>query len=585
MPNNKNASRQQKLYDHIAFIYGQDRATVIHQRLIRQLNRFNALFPRQTQSARNNRVTERDSVLITYGDMIQHNGTRPLQTLGAFLQAHLPAFISTVHILPFYPYSSDDGFSVIDYRQVNPELGDWEDIASLGEHFRLMFDAVVNHISAQSMEFQGYLQGDPAFETFFLSLKPDTDLSSVFRPRTTPILTPFQTARGEEYIWTTFSDDQIDLNYASPDVLLEVIDVLLFYIARGAEFIRLDAITFIWKEIGTTCASLPRTHRLVQLMRTVLDLVAPHVIIITETNVPHKENIAYFGNGADEAQMVYNFSLPPLTLHAFHTGDATALSRWADSLTLPSDRVTFFNFLASHDGIGLTPARGILPEAAINAIVGRVEALGGYVSYKNNLDGGQAAYELNINYLDALCVPGQVESIAWIARRFLAAQAIMLALRGVPGIYFHSLFGSRGWRDGAQQSGRPRTINRQKPLLQQIETELADPNSLRQIVFRGYAQLLRQRAAHAAFHPNAEQQILFCHAAVFALWRRSPEQNSAVLCLHNVSAETHEFHIPLQEEIRSLRDVLTGDVFLVREGLFTVNLQPYEVRWLVVKNV
>jgi glucosylglycerate phosphorylase len=584
VPNKKNASLEKKLYDHIAFIYGQDRAAAIHQRLLNQLNQFNALFPRQSQPSRNNRVTERDSVLITYGDMIQHNGTRPLQTLGEFLQNYLAELISTVHILPFFPYSSDDGFSVIDYRQVNPELGDWEDIASLGEHFRLMFDAVVNHISAQSMEFQGYLKGDPAFETFFLSLKPDTDLSSVFRPRTTPVLTPFQTARGEEYIWTTFNDDQIDLNYASPDVLLEVIDVLLFYIAHGAELIRLDAITFIWKEIGTTCASLPRTHRLVQLMRTVLDLVAPHVIIITETNVPHKENISYFGNGADEAQMVYNFSLPPLILHTFHTGNATSLSQWADSLTLPSDRVTFFNFLASHDGIGLTPARGILSEAAINAIAERVEALGGYVSYKNNPDGGQAAYELNINYLDALCVPGPVEPIAWIARRFLAAQAIMLALRGVPGIYFHSLFGSRGWRDGAQQSGRPRTINRRKPFLRQIETELADSNSLRQIVFRGYAHLLRQRTAHPAFHPNAEQQIVFCHAAVFAMWRRSPERKSAVLCLHNVSAETHELHILLQVETQTLRDMLTGAVFLARDGLLNLSLQPYEVRWLVAEN-
>ena len=233
------------LYDHIAFIYGQDDAAAIHRQLMTHLNQFKTTHAHRPQLARKNRISERDSVLITYGDMIQHDGGRPLQSLGAFLQSHLTELISIVHILPFYPYSSDDGFSVIDYRQVNPDFGNWKDIAHLGENFRLMLDAVVNHISAQSVEFQGYLNGDPDYETFFLSLEPDTDLSRVFRPRTSPVLTPFQTSRGEKYVWTTFSVDQIDLNYTSPDVLIEVIDILLFYIAHGAELIRLDAITFI----------------------------------------------------------------------------------------------------------------------------------------------------------------------------------------------------------------------------------------------------------------------------------------------------------------------------------------------------
>ena len=130
------------------------------------------------------------------------------------------------------------------------------------------------------------------------------------------------------------------------------------------------------------------------------------------------------------------------------TGDATALLRWAAGLTPPSNETTFFNFLASHDGIGLNPARGILHDAEIDAMVQQVLAHGGCVSYKSNPDGTAGPYELNINYFDALCGPTRREALALQIDRFVAAHAIMFSLAGVPGIYFHSLFGSRGWPKG-----------------------------------------------------------------------------------------------------------------------------------------
>jgi sucrose phosphorylase len=308
-------------------------------------------------------------------------------------------------------------------------------------------------------------------------------------------------------------------------------------------------------------------------MRSVLNEAAPDVVIITETNVPHQENISYFGNGRNEAQMVYNFTLPPLTLHSFHTGSAEALSHWADSLTLPSDQVTFFNFLASHDGIGLTPVRGILDDTAVTHIANRVKALGGHVSYKNNPDGSQSAYELNINYLDALGDPEQDEPLDLIARRFLASQAIMLALRGVPGIYFHSLFGSRGWPEGVAETGRNRTINREKIQRIGLEHELADDASLRHCVFSGYANLLRQRTTNPAFHPNGEQEIIHCHEAVFALWRRGLDGETAVLCLHNVSNETQAISIEADGTFTNLLDGREYDPS-------SLTLAPYQILWL-----
>ncbi len=567
------------LYRHLAFLYGTKSAA----NLIKQINRLIKTYQPQIDPSEANsqtRLTERDAVLITYGDMVQSEGEAPLRTLSDFLIDRVSGLVSTVHLLPFYPYSSDDGFSVIDYWAVDPQLGTWPDVGRIGEHFRLMFDAVINHISAQSEWFQGFLRGDEAFQNYFITIDPQTDLSQVFRPRTLPLLTKVETKAGPRHVWTTFSDDQIDLNFANTDVLLKIIELLLFYVSQGAELIRLDAIGFMWKEVGTSCIHLPQTHRAIQLMRSVLDLVAPGVVLITETNVPHEDNISYFGNGRNEAQMVYNFTLPPLTLHAFHTGNAAALSRWADSLTLPSDQVTFFNFLASHDGIGLTPVRGILDDTAVTAMANRVQKLGGHVSYKNNPDGSQSAYELNINYLDALGNPEQDEPLDLIARRFLAAQAIMLALRGVPGIYFHSLFGSRSWPEGVKQTGRNRTINRQKLDRQQLERELADENSLCYLVFNGYANLLRQRTTHPAFHPNGEQEIVLGHDAVFALWRRVVDGETAVLCLHNVSNETQPLNIPLSFPVHRFTDLLSGNVFAAGNGRLQLTIAPYEVLWL-----
>lgn len=573
------------ILDHLTFLYGETTGEATLRRLKALIEQYRPRLPQPFQA----RLSERDAILITYGDMVREPGKSPLHALAEFLQQHVQTGINIVHLLPFYPYSSDDGFSVIDYKAVNPDLGDWEDVARVGQHFRLMFDAVINHISAQSAWFQAFLANDPRYRNYFITVEPGTDLSQVFRPRALPLLTPVPTKDGEKLVWTTFSSDQIDLNYENPDVLLDILDVLLFYVSQGAEFIRLDAIAFMWKEPGTSSIHRPQTHRIIQLIRSVLDVVAPQVFLITETNVPHEDNISYFGNGTNEAQMVYNFSLPPLTLHAFHSGDATILSQWANtSLSLPSSRTTFFNFLASHDGIGLTPARGILSDAAVDAMAQRVQALGGYVSYKNNPDGSKSPYELNINYLDALGDPGATnESVELKARRFLAAQAIMLALRGVPGIYFHSLFGSQSWQEGVRQSGRYRTINRQKLEREALARELATPGTLRQRVFAGYLDLLVRRRARSAFHPNGEQQVIFCHKAIFALRRRSPDSNDEVLCLHNVSNEAQEVTIgtdalPQPGSARYLTDLLAGDRHPIDDNqALTLILEPYQVLWLV----
>ncbi len=577
---------QESIRDHLEFLYGEPIAQAALPRLEALMEKYAAMETGQRQMVEGLALNQRDVVLITYGDQVREENRMPLETLNQFLARHVHGLINTVHILPFYPYSSDDGFSVIDYYRVDPALGDWDNLISLRQNFRLMFDAVFNHVSAENDWFQAFLRDDPNFYEFFIAIEGDPDLSAVVRPRALPLLTTFQSTSGERKVWTTFSNDQVDLDVRNPEVLLALVDVLLFYVSKGAEFIRLDAIAYLWKEIGTSCIHLPQTHRIVQLMRAVLDEVAPGVLLITETNVPHVDNISYFGNGANEAQMVYNFALPPLVLDAFHTGNASVLSHWAETLVLPSRRVTFFNFLASHDGIGVNPARGILPPERIEALVKRAVAHGGYVSYKHNSDGSRSPYELNINYFDALSDPDDTaEPLEQKVNRFMAAQSIMLSFVGVPGIYFHSLFGSRNDREGAEQSGIARRINRQKFALSGLESELQNDQSLRAKVLRRFAALLKIRQSHPAFHPATGMQVHRAADQVFAVLRRTPDRKDTVLCLHNVSCAEVTVTLNLPTGGNGWKNLLDGRIFsgAANEGI-PMKLAPYEVLWLAKTN-
>lgn len=558
-------------------IYGIEKAAPLWDELRLRMEHYRSEHPARPAAP----LSHKDVMLISYGDQVSAPGEAPLAVLQDFLHQHLGKLVTCLHILPFYPSSSDDGFAVMDYRQVDPEMGDWADITRLSREFQLMFDAVINHASAQGSWFQSFLRGEEPFTDFFITVSGNPDLSQVVRPRTLPLLTRF----GEKKLWTTFSADQVDLNYANPRVLLEIADLLLFYAAHGAQFIRLDAIAYLWKQAGTSCIHLPQTHRIIQLLRAVLDEAAPQVRLITETNVPHADNISYFGDGNNEAQLVYNFALPPLVLHSLHGGDARALTEWAGGLRLPSRQTTFFNFLASHDGIGLNPVRGILPEAAIEALVERTLAQHGRVSYKQNPDGSQSPYELNINYFDALSDPFSSEPIEMQVRRFMAAQAILLTLTGLPGIYFHSLFGSRGWLEGPDLSGSNRSINRQKLTRLELEAELAE-GSLRQTVLQRTLALLRARHACRAFDPYGSQATLDCGKAIFGLVRQDAGGSERVVCLQNVSESTQALALDLHQlpgdppERASIRDLLSGERLPVQHKL---TLEPYQSMWLALE--
>ncbi|WP_220267902.1 sugar phosphorylase [Enterobacter sp. Colony194] len=514
---------------------------------------------------------ESDVVLITYADQFSASNEKTLKTFGRFYNDYLASAFPLVHFLPFYPWTSDDGFSVKDYHQVSPDYGDWRDINILKNSTRLMFDFVCNHMSAESEWFKGYLNHDPEYQDFFIAVDPDVDLSAVTRPRALPLLTPFTFANGEtKLVWTTFSADQVDLNFANPNVMLAMVDVLIHYLEQGADYIRLDAVGFMWKTPGTSCIHLENTHLLVKLFRAIADKVAPGTIIVTETNVPHKDNVSYLGNGDDEAHMVYQFPLPPLVLHAIRTQSVSVLKKWASVLPSKGDgRTTWFNFLASHDGIGLNPLRGIIDEQDILTLVEMLETDGAKVNWKNNPDGTRSPYELNVTYMDALTPPDcdDNERLA----RFILAHALLLTFPGVPAIYIQSVLGSRNDYQGVERLGYNRAINRQKYREAEIERLIAQPENLRARTLETLTQLIAVRQRHRAFHPDSEFSINEkCHGVLEII--RGNAQEGKITALFNFTDRPQSLSL----EQGHYNELIRGEFINGK----AITLGPWQCLWL-----
>ncbi|HSK92391.1 MAG TPA: alpha-amylase family glycosyl hydrolase [Euzebyales bacterium] len=569
---------------HLAVLYAPDQVEPTLERLWWMMEQFVDRHGDRVRR-RDALFDERDVTLITYADQISEPDKPPLTTLHDFLSDRVGGVISGVHLLPHYPATSDDGFAVADYNAVDPALGTWRDVRAIGDDFRLMLDAVINHVSARGTWVREWRRGAEPFEDFFIDLPPDTDTTSVTRPRTSPLLTPVETTRGVKWVWSTFSADQFDLNYANPEVMLAVCEVLLRYVASGASILRLDAVAFLWKQLGTSSIHLPQTHEAIRLWRTMFDAVAPGTLLLTETNVPHKENVSYFGSGDDEAHMVYQFPLAPLTLSAFHLADTLQLQEWLTTITTPSPQTTFFNFLGCHDGIGLRPAEGLLTPSEIQQLCDLGQAHGGGVSYRSHPDGSQSPYELNTVFFDALNPIGSTESSARMLERHLSAQSILLSLAGMPAIYVHALLGSRNWHDGVKRTKRLRTINRQKFDRAALEAELDDAGSMRHVTFRSLCERIAVRTREPAFHPSGPQRVVSSPPCFLAYERTSPDDSSRVLCVHNVTGRRQRFEASAADGLTvrgRLVDLIDPQraAQVDQQGRLSMALEPYGVAWL-----
>ena len=572
------SSKLKVIRRRLARVYGIEEADILLDRLYRMVGRY-GVGAQLNQNSPN--LTARDVVLITYADMVKSSSEEqsPLGALKEFCTARLKGAVSAIHILPFYPWTSDDGFSVVDYREVSPDYGTWDDVSKLGEEFELMFDLVLNHCSSKSPWFKEYVSGVEPGLNYIMEGNPKTDLSMVVRPRSTPLLTPYQTRKGERHVWTTFSADQVDLDWTSPDLLFEFLDIILYYVSIGCKILRLDAVAFLWKKIGTDCLHLPETHEIIKLIRNFLEVVAPDVVILTETNVPHAENISYFGKG-DEAHAVYQFSLPPLLLHGLLRGTSEHLTDWATNLAPPPKGCHFLNFTASHDGVGVRPLEGILPHDEILGLADEIRQKGGFVSMRRMEDGSESPYELNSTYFSALSDP---ENEEMGMARFQCSQAVALAMKGIPAVYFHSLCGTPNDLEGYKVTKRNRTVNRKKWAQDELNQLLDDQETLPAQIFSWYSRTLRMRAGCPAFHPEAPQEILNFGSDLFAVRRDSTDGGLSVICLFNFTSEDSK--VSDMGLLNSLfpegkaRDLISGgEIDWGKKDALT--LRPYQAVWL-----
>jgi sucrose phosphorylase len=535
--------------------------------------------PRKRARTPSNRLwSEKDAFLITYGDTILDGVHKPLDLLEDFLSRYMGGVVDGVHVLPFFPFSSDDGFAVTDYCAVNPRLGEWSDISRIASNFHLVSDLVLNHVSSQGNWFNQYRQGKAPYDRFFYEADPDQDLSAVVRPRTTPLLQKIETRNGDRHVWCTFSHDQIDLNFSNPEVLLEMLRIIRMHIDKGVRTLRLDAVAFIWKEPGTSCIHLPQTHAIVQLIRLLVDYTFETVVLLTETNVPRSENLSYFGN-RNEAHAVYNFPLPPLILHAMQSGSAEYLNRWQATMPPAQLGCAYLNFTASHDGIGMRPAEGVLPPDEKNRMIETAQQAGALVSMRTMPDGTEQAYELNCSLFDVMRTTFKGEDDHHFDR-FICSQTIPMSLEGIPAFYIHSFLATPSDHEAVERRGMNRAINRHRWHYPDLLERMEDEGSDQARVMKTLSERLRIRARQPGFHPNATQFTLRLDPRLFGVWRQSLDRYQSIFAIHNVSDQTVTVSPDQLNMIEddNWRDLLSGEE--IDAAAEAITLAPYQSRWI-----
>ena len=576
----KQPQLDQELYsrvsEHLSIIYPDLNTKKLASELIAEMGMGRNI---QRPTPHRNHWDQGDAILITYGNTIQSSGELPLVTLSRFLDKYLKRQFTAIHILPFFPFSSDDGFSVIDYSTVNPSLGDWENIESISKKYKLMSDLVINHISSRSRWFENYKNGVKPGKDYFIEGNPSDDFSKVVRPRNSPLLTEVRTKAGIRHVWSTFSGDQIDLNFRNPNVLKEFVSIVRSYLNHGITIFRMDAVPFLWKQKGTSCTNLQPTHEIIKLFHTLIEYYFPSALIVCENNVPSNENLTYFGN-ANEAHVIYNFSLPPLLIYTLLTGRCSHLKNWMMSMPPAQSGTTYLNFIASHDGVGLRPLDGLISDDEVDKLVEKTKQSGGRVTYRKSREGSDKPYELNITLFDLLKSTFDSDEDNYSVERFLCAHSIMFALEGIPAVYIQSIFGSHNDLERLEHTQRNRSINRHIWDEFELEKELSDRQSPHARIFAELKRLLSIRKKQSAFHPNATQYTLHISDDIFAFWRQSINRDQSIFCISNVTATEKLINLRDINLINTdeWKDLIGGRLYFnIQEQL---SLSPYQVLWI-----
>ena len=574
----KEQNLKKRIHLHIERIY----STSLNETEILEFsdNIYNLIVSKKTlhaSSLLSDQWSEKTTVLITYANSITStNNMSPLSSLQKFVSSKCQQFIDTVHILPFFPSSSDDGFAVKDYYNVDDEFGDWKDIINISKSFRVMADVVINHGSSEGVWFKNFIKGEGRGHDYFLSFDNTFDITEVVRPRTSPLLNTFDTHDGTRYLWCTFSKDQVDYNFNNPKVINEFVEIILYYLKMGITIFRFDAVAFLWKRIGTSCMNLEKTHEIIRLFRTIIDYLSPYTVLVTETNTPAAENVSYFGNG-NEAHWIYNFSLPPILIYSVLIGNASYLEKLTMSMPPSQIGTSYLNFIASHDGIGLRPVETFLTKIEVERFTQLMENNGGKITYRSTNTDVDEPYEINISLFDAMKETFSKEKKLFI-ERYICIHTIMMSLEGVPAFYIHSLFGTENDYALYQKTGHNRSLNRGKIDYNKMNTE--DTNTKESKIYNKLKELLLIRRNQPAFHPNALQFTLHLGNELYGIWRQSIDKTQSIFCITNITEQIVTLSLLdiNLDDADKWHDLITQEA--VEDNISNIELKPYQTVWL-----
>ena len=566
-----------KITKHISTIYGENfsKTQIDHccKKVISLIDRM-----QKDDNQVDNRWSEETVVLITYANSIIDKKNKPLKVLDKFLSNYCLKIISVLHILPFFPSSSDDGFAVIDYYDVDKNYGDWSHIKNISKNLSIMSDIVINHGSSKSHWFQNFINQEGKGSNYFINFDKLIDTSDVVRPRTNQLLQKFNTKKGDKYVWCTFSKDQVDYNFSNPEILYEFIMIIKHHMRQGITVLRFDAIAFLWKKFGTECINLDETHEIVRLFRTIMEYLSPKSILVTETNTPARENVSYFGN-ANEAQWIYNFSLPPVLLFSILKGDSSYLEKLTMSMPPSQLGTSYLNFIASHDGIGLRPAEDFLNKEEMDILIETMKDNGGKISFRTDQQGKKSPYEINISLIDAIkkTVFGKDK---YMLNRFICIHTIMMSLEGVPAFYIHSLLGTANDYEFYKKTNHNRSLNRHIYEEEFLYNELSNKNSVTSKIYNSLSDLIKLRKNQKAFHPNAVQFTLHLGTDLYGIWRQSLDKKQSIFCITNITRNEKKFALIDINLIGfdSWFDLISGD--LITDLSSSINLNPYQTVWI-----
>jgi len=525
---------------------------------------------------RNLKVSEDTTVVICYGDSVFDNGKlNSIRSFKNFYNKYLSKFFNTIHFLPFYPSSSDSGFAVKDHYKIDGKLGSWTDINNFSKKNNIMADIVINHASSKGLWFKNFLRNKSPGKDYFIKVDKKFDISKVVRPRENRLLKKINVFNKPDFIWRTFSSDQIDLNFKNPKVLMRFIKIMINLACHGVTIFRLDAIAYLWKESGTKCINLKQTHEIIKLLRIICNSLQNSPYLLTETNLPEKENLSYFGKKNDQANWVYNFTLPPLLIHALLFEDSSKLNQWMKKLPSTKPKNNYFNFIASHDGIGMRPVEGYLNKIALNALFKRLKKNGAQLSFRKINKIQKKVYEVNITLFNAFKNTDYDKKGLHALERYITAHAIMFSIEGVPAVYFNSIFGKSNDEYKYVISNNKRDLNRYKWNKVKLDRFLKDKRSKQKIYYDQITNLLKIRKKQKAFHPNATMHCLSFGNKIFAFKRISLDKKQIIICITNMSSKLQS--VSLGNNENRYKNLLKEKINIISKRLI---LEPFETVWL-----